>query len=66
MLTAILVAFTSATLGQTTSVKPLFDGITDETSEDVFAARMNAVARIPHASAIEELIQYLARRGRTV
>jgi len=51
-------------LAQPASVKPLLDGITDETSDDVFEARMNAIARIPHASAIEELIRYLARRGR--
>jgi len=51
-------------LAQPSSVKPLFDGITDETSDEILEARMDAVAQIPHASAVEELIRYLARRGR--
>lgn len=51
-------------LAQSQSVKPLFDGITDETTDEVFDARMKAVAEIPHASAIDELIKLLAKRGR--
>jgi hypothetical protein len=51
-------------LAQPSSIKPLFDGITDETSEEVFGARMQAVAGIPDAEAIEELIKFLSARGR--
>ncbi len=51
-------------LRQPNSVKSLLDGITDETSDEVFAARMAAVGGIPHPSAIEELIQFLSRSGR--
>jgi HEAT repeat protein len=60
----IIVVEALGELAQPSSVKPLFANVDDDTGDDVFEARMNAVARIPDASAIEELIQYLARRGR--
>jgi HEAT repeat protein len=60
----IIVVEALGELAQPSSVKPLFANVDDDTGDEVFEARMNAVARIPDAAAIEELIQYLARRGR--
>lgn len=51
-------------LAQPSSIKPLLDKIVDSQSDDVFRARVMAVANVPDAEAIDELIQLLARRGR--
>ena len=54
-------------LGQKTSVKPLLKGLSPKTSREEAEARLRAVAEIPHADAIEGLMQYgsKGRRGNT-
>ena len=51
-------------LAQPSTIRPLLDGIDDSASEDLYRARVMAVANVPHADAVDELIQHLARRGR--
>lgn len=53
-----------AHLAQPVSIRPLLDGIGLETLPEEFEARLDAVARVPHAEAIERLIQFLARGHR--
>lgn len=53
----------------TSALKPLLKGVTKDTPIALLDARLNAVAWIPHASAIESLIDLLAqgrRRGESV
>ena len=54
-------------LGQKTSVKPLLKGLDPKTPRAEAVARLKAVAQIPHAEAIEGLMQYgsKGRRGNT-
>lgn len=51
-------------LAQPSSVKPLLDDVEDSASEELFRARVMAVANVPHADAVDDLIQLLASRGR--
>ena len=51
-------------LAQPSSIKPLLDKIQDTESDELFRARLMAVANVPDAEAIDELIQLLAQRGR--
>jgi len=52
-------------LQQPSSIRPLLDGIDGDMELDEVKARLNAVAGVPDAEAIERLIQFLAkgRRG---
>lgn len=51
-------------LAQPSSVGPLLEDVEDSATEDLYRARVMAVANVPHADAIEALINHLARRGR--
>lgn len=54
-------------LGQSSSVKPLLDGIQWNDDPEVAKARVTAVGYIPHAEAVERLISFLdrGRKGET-
>ncbi len=51
-------------LGQAEAVKPLIDGIDNETPAEEARARLMAVADIPHVEAIDRLIQFLSKFGK--
>ncbi len=51
-------------LAQPSSIDPLMKDVEDSSAEDLYRARVMAVANVPDAEAIEALIQHLARRGR--
>ena len=63
----VVIAKALGDLGQKSSVKPLLKGLDPKTPRAEAEARLKAVAEIPHAEAIERLMQYgsKGRRGNT-
>lgn len=52
-------------LAQPLSIKPLLEGIREESTLDDVKARLRAVANVPSAEAVEALIRFGASRGRS-
>jgi HEAT repeat protein len=51
-------------LAQRSTVPALLKDVEDSASDEIFRARVMAVANVPHADAVDELIQLLSGRGR--